>query len=293
MVAAVYTRIARFTQRIRDEGSVTKRRAACTELRELLGHQRNMDILVQEASGKKALQAVWTTILQAALLAANKSINKKSAKYPKEDILFPYYMLLRLDEFTKIAKTDSLLSSKQVRDLLLHCIDLLAAKEACVAAGPDLFNMLEHMCSRPDYVAHFRANAEMENILSELEERLQDPDHSYFQNSAKVFYTLLTTAKTLGLSMHLLMPRCLTVIDNWCKNRLQAIHDNKVTRMDILGLDYMFGAAAAMLSSHPEHAIFDMSVKGSGFLKLAKRCYPNATSKKNKEALIEYFLAHL
>lgn len=289
----VYARIARLIQRIKDETGVVKRRAHCAKLRELLNSQRNQEMLLQEAKSKEALSAVWTTILRVAVVAAEKGTTKKGTRYTKEDVAVPYYMLLRLDEFSKFAKTDSLLDTQQVRELLGYCVSLLSDENACEVAEAELLNMLEHMCSRPDYVAHFRAHNEMENILAELEQRLEKPDSAQFESSAKVFYSLLTTAKTLGIGMQRLLPRCLDMMDGWCKDSLRAIRASEVKWMDIAGLDHMFGAAAAILSCHPEHAIFDLSTKGTNFLRLAKKCYPNAATKRNKEALIEYFLAHL
>ena len=293
-MTTVYARIARLVQRIKDETGVVKRRAHCADLRELLTSQRNQEMLLQEAKSKEALSAVWATILRAAVVAAERATSKKGAKYTKEDIAVPYYMLLRLDEFSKFVKMDSLLSTQQVRELLGYCVSLLSDEKACEVAEAELLNMLEHMCSRPDYVAHFRVHSEMENILAELEPRLENPGSAaQFGSCAKVFYTLFATAKMLGIGMQRLMTRCLDMMECWCKDGLRAIYASEVKLMDIVGLDYMFGAAAAILSRHPEHAIFDLSTKGSSFLKLAKKCYPNAATKRNKEALIEYFLAHL
>lgn len=302
MVAAVYNRIARLTNRIKEESGATKRRALCNELRELLGVQSNREMLLQEGHGaKKALSAVWTMIIKAALFSAAKA-SKKSNKYVKEDVLFPYYMLVRLDEFAKFANTDSLLATKEVKELLTYCLNLLAIEGALNVAEADLMNMLEHMCSRPDYVAHFRSDREIQNILSELEVRLamiskpkkgQQREHQFFEKAAKALATLLNTVKSLGTGMQMLIPSVLTVIDTWCRDYLHRIRFENLRTSEILGVEHMFGAAAAILSSHPEHAIFELSVRGRGTFKLAKKCYLNEASKKNKEALIEYFLAHL
>lgn len=292
MVAQTYGRIRSLTNQIREATKVTDRRKYCRELRELLGDQHNREMLLQEACGKKALASVWTTIIQVSLVATDRALARKTRTGPsKDDINVPYYMLLRLDEFSRFAKTESLLTSQLVRELLQYCLSNLANDAVMREAGIGLFQMLDHMCSRPDYVTHFRAGTEIEKILSELEERLKRPDGIYFESAAKAFETLLRTTKTLGMGMHLLIPRCLALIGNWCHDRLQVIHDVRTT--SIIGVESMFSAAAIILSCHPEHAIYELSVCGRDILSLAKQCYPMEMSKRSKEAIIEYFLAHL
>lgn len=277
---------------MREETTAKKRRDASIELRGLLNDQRNREMLLQEATGKDALSAVWTMIIRASLVACDKALNKKTKTYNAEDIVMPYFMLLRLDDFAKFANTDSLLSCQPVRELLQYCLNLLQNDVAMASAGIEIMSMLEFMCSRPDFVVHFRADTHMENILSELQDPLANPEKDpYFEGSAKVFAALMHTAKTLGMGLHSLIPKCLEVVGTWCEGRLNAIH--LVRASGIIGVEHMFAAAASILSSHPEHAIYALSDCGSDILSLANQCYSIATSKKAKESIIDYFLAHL
>ena len=297
MVLLAYNKIKRLTNQM-NSTTATKRREASKELREYLNEPNTRERLLREAyGGKEALQAVWNMILSAAIVSADKARPsehkaKRKTAIKEEDFSVPYYMLLRLDEFAKFAKVDSLLSSQMVLQLLKFSVDLLSDKEVCKEAEDVLLNMLELLCSKREFVAYYQSR-EMHSILSELQERL-DPTHKYFESAAKTFCALLTTAKKLGVGMHLILPQCLNVIDTWCRDRLLALQQHKLrSANEVFGYEYMFSAAAAALSTHPEHLIYEFSLSGQCMLKLSKKCYPHATSKKEKEALIEYFLAHL
>jgi hypothetical protein len=148
------------------------------------------------------------------------------------------------------------------------------------------------MCSLPDYVAFFRPHKEMSDIMSELEQRLLEPNKPAFKTAAKAFSALMKTAKTLGMGIQTLMPTGLEMIDTWCRDRMDNNFDVKGSD-SVAGLEHMYGAATALLTCHPESAIYDLAKTGRAMLKLAKRCYPNVRRKPNKEALVEYFLAHL
>lgn len=292
--AQVYRKISSLTNRIREEGTAKKRRDLCVDLREMLSEPRNREMLLNEGmerGGKLALSSVWSMILKAALLVATKSITKKANKFSKDDLAIPYLMLLRLNDFSTFANMDSLLPSNDVRELLKFSLDHLSDENAKAVAEDSLLKMLGHMCSRPDYVAHFRPHHEMSAILSELQIRLDEPDSTVFENAAKAFAALMKTAKTVGIGMHILMPSCLEMVDDWCLGRLGTNFDVKAS--DLVGLEHMYGATTALLTSHPEQAIVDFARRGRSMLKLAKRCYPNARIKQKREALIEYFLSHL
>jgi hypothetical protein len=291
----MYRRIRELTRDMREEGTLKKRRDASIALRGLLNDPRSRETLLQEATGKHALSAVWGMIIKASLIACDKALNAKKSTartYNAEDIVMPYYILLRIDDFAKLADTDGLLSGQQVRELLTYCLNLRGNDVAMTSAGMDIMKMLEFLCSRPDFVIHFRIEPHMENILSELQEPLANPERDpYFEGSAKVFAALMHTAKTLGMGLHSLIPRCLEVVGAWCGGRLDAIHS--VRASGIIGVEHMFAAAACILSSHPEHAIYALSERGSDILSLARQCYSISTSKKAKESIIDYFLAHL
>jgi hypothetical protein len=293
MALLAYNKIKRLTSQMNAPG-IAKRREASKELREYLNESTTRERLLQEAyGGKEPLQAVWSMIMSAAIVSFDKAAKRKIV-LKEEDIATPYYMLLRLDEFAKFAKIDSLLSMQMVRELLEFTVNSLSDKEVCKAAEDVLLNMMELLCSKREFVAYYRPKEEMHSILAELQERLEDPTHEYFEIAAKTLCALLTTAKKLGVAMHLILPRCLNLIDTWCRDRLLALQQHKLrSANEVFGYEYMFSAAVAALSTHPDHLIYEFSSRGQCMLKLAKKCYPHAVSKKEKEALIEYFLAHL
>jgi hypothetical protein len=293
MALLAYNKIKRLTIQMNASG-ITKRREASKELRKYLNESTTRERLLQEAYvGKEALQTLWSMIMSAAIVSADKAAKRRTALL-EEDIATPYYMFLRLDEFAKFAKLDSLLSKKMVRELVAFSVNSLSDEVVCKVAEDVFLNMMELLCSKREFVAYYRHEEEMHSILAELQERLKDPTHEYFEIAAKTFCALLTTAKKLGLAMHSILPRCLNVIDTWCRDRLFALQKHKLrSANEVFGYEYMFSSAVAALSTHPDHLIYEFSSRGQRMLELAKKCYPHAVSKKEKEALIEYFLAHL
>lgn len=292
-----YSTIRSLTSRLREEGKITERRRIGEKLRAFLGESRNRELLLYEAKSKRGLVHVWSTIIGATIVATDRAIARdkpgKKSSLKKEDVSFPYYMLIRFDEFAKFSNTEGILSAKDVRNLLEYCLEMLANDAAMNVAGDEIWTMLDFLCSRADFVAHFRTRDEMEKILSEVEQQLDESRKGKHADVAvKVFANLLTTAKSIGLGMYLLLPRCLDMIGGWCEARLNKIESFRASGV-LSGVDSMFSAAAAILSSHPEHAIYALSKNGGEIFSLAKQCYPIAPSKASKEAIIEYFLAHL
>jgi hypothetical protein len=226
------------------------------------------------------------------LYAADITRSKKSKKPNKDDLLLPHRLLVVCSQFSTKSKIETLLASKEVRALLKYCLDQLADDHANKVTGRDLMEMLFHLCSRPEYVAYFRPQSDMNHVLSEIEVRISDPEESDAV-AAKAFAALLKNAQAVGIAMHFLIPGSLECVYKWCKSTLKEDSRNLSTRRGASSvLPNMFGVVATLLTAHPEQCILDMSEKGRHFLKLAKRCYPSAKGVQ-KDSIIEYLLAHV
>lgn len=291
----------RLCTQLRDETTIQKRRDAATKLRLLITGHRNQERLLQDARGRSALCALWHSVVGSSLFAAERAIaSSKKGKLNKDDVMFPHKILLCCSEFSTFSEIDSLLSSKDVRDVLKYCLERLAEDDALEVAERDLLEMLHHLCLRPEYVAYYRPSHEMNNILTELvlrfprlERKMSGNDAELFETAAKAFAALVKSALAVGIGLHILIPDCLECIRKWCRYQLNEESSNMSTKSGPSSvLSSMFGVAASLLTAHPEQFIMDMSRKGRRILKLAKRCYPSATG-VHKDAIIEYLLAHV
>ena len=286
---------------LREETALQKRRDAATKLRNLIADHHNRERLLQEAPGREALCTLWRSVVGSSLYSANLAIaSNKKGKPNKDDVMLPHKILVSCSEFSTFSDIDSLLSSKEVRNLLTYCLNRLAHEDTLAVAEHDLLEMLHHLCLRPEYVAYYRPSHEMNNILSELELRFPRPrrkmsgaDVELFDTAAKAFVALVKTSQAVGIGMHILIPDCLECVDMWCTYQLNeescsVSTENKLSSV----LPNIFGVAASLLTAHPEQCIVEMLRKGRRILKLAKQCYPSATGVR-KDAIIEYLLAHV
>lgn len=300
-MTSIHQQALKLCRQLRDETALHKRRETATNLRNLVTDRRNRERLLQEATGRPALCALWRSVLGSSLFAADRAIaSSKRGKRNKDDVMFPHYILLSCTEFSTFSEIDSLLSSKEVRALLKYCLDQLADNDALEVAESGLLNMLHHLCLRPEYVAYYRPSIEMDNILAEIETRFPRPERKMserneasFDTAAKAFAALVKTAQAVGIGLHVLIPGCLECIHTWCKYKLSEASSDVSTKSGTSSvLPSMFGVAASLLTAHPEQCIVEMSRKGRLILKLAKQCYPSATG-VHKDAIIEYLLAHV
>lgn len=229
-------------------------------------------------------------------VAKSISTGKSKAKMALEDVTLPHKLLVSCDKPDEAFDNEGLgipkLNRKTVRTCLLYCLNFLADDEVVELAEVELLNMLNHMCSRVEYVGFFKYHTDFQSILDELSHRL-DPEveaanPNVFRHAAKALDSLFGTCKLLGIQMHIFLPDTMVLISEWCKYH---IHQHTVRASSIV-LPHLYSAMTSLLYSHPDHAIGPMKRCGRSILSYCKRCYPSATG-NNKDALNSYLLAHL
>ena len=306
-----YDRIRNLATQLRRETRVTKRREIGEELVRLLSKDDVRRKLATEATPEAVgpdepsmaasrchtLSQLWVLVIHGAISVAESiSQGKGRVKRTLQDLTLPWKLLVCCDKRDEAFESEGLgipkLSRKTIRSVLQYCLNMLADDEAVELAEIELLDMLNHMCSRADYVGFFKFHSDFSNILSELSHRLSPEDEAknedaYFR-AAKVFDSLFKTCRELGIQMNLFIADSMAIIHKWCKGHIRG-GTMKPTSPIIY---HFYNTMASILYANPEESIGSMKQYGRAILRVCKRCYSAATP-VNKDALNNYLLAHL
>ena len=245
-----------------------------------------------------ALSEFWTLIMKGVIIVAQSTgSGKKDRKKNYDDVTLPKKLLVCCDTPDQVDNDGIAIprfNRKMVRNILKYCLNQLDDEESVELAEVEMLDMLNHMCSRPEYVGNFKYHADFQRILDELSERLtvnvEEENNAVFVCAARVFCSLFETSRKLGIQVHVFLPDCIGIISGWCENHssMTARHGSSSTS----AIPHFFNALASLIYSHPEHAIGPIKRYGRNILRFCKRSYPNADA-LNKDALNHYLLAHL
>jgi hypothetical protein len=311
MKTPTYDKIRSLATQLGRETKVKARRETGEKLHQLLSKDDVRRKLAAEATPTRtrsddlsvgasrciALAQLWTLVITGAIGSAKSlSLGKSKAKPSREDVTLPHRLLVSCDKPDEAFDNEGLgipkLSRKTVRSVLTYCLNMLADEDAMEFAEVELLDMLNHMCSRVEYVGHFKYYSDFSNIMSELSQRLtpeiEEHNHEVFYHSAKALDNLFAICQVLGIQMHLFVPDTIDIISLWCK---RYIHNN-TSKPSSNVLPHFYNTIKSILYCHPDHSIGPMRRCGRSILSYCKRCYPSATG-VHKDALNNYLLAHL
>ena len=291
-----YQIISKATKDLRDALKITDRRNAAAKLTKLLSERNLRSRLAEEAvtaaceqeksSPEYILRKIYSNAIKAALHAANQTLRSKTSK-KNEDIVLPFKIFSIVDKDSEAAiasmkkeceeKFDecepftfesfdryrgtnchlSLVSQKELKELLKYCLDNLDDDEACEHAEADLLNMLQKLCSRPDYVAYFHPNHDVINILTMVESILSSDKvgGTCSVNAAKAFFNLLhqlITSLSIDISNHI--QPCIALIVDWVRRCMSRTRTSSSTDSSQIA-KFMYGVAAEILAGYPEQCI--------------------------------------
>jgi hypothetical protein len=300
-----YQVIAKATKDLRDASKILDRRNAAAELKKLLSERNLRSRLSEEAiiaareqeksSPEYILRKIYGNAIKAALYAANQTLRSKTSK-KNEDITLPFKIFSIVDKDSEAAialmKKDreqsldecepftfesfdryrgtnahlTLVSKKELGELLKYCLDNLENDEACEHAEADLLNMLQKLCSRPDYVAHFHPNHDVINILTMVESILSRDKvgGTCSVNAAKAFFNLfhqLITSLSIDISNHI--QPCIALIVDWVRRCISRKGTSSSADSSQIA-KFMYGVAADVLAGYPEQCIVVLGADNFG-----------------------------
>lgn len=309
---STYQRIRSVAKQCVDEKNLPKRRAAGIELEKLLANPGNRRKLASEVTPpahkrgrvsisvarRNALAEVWRFIIQNVLQASRKNLDA-TKKVTADDVVLPW-KLLRLcskveEDFGSPLNLPTL-SRNETKLLTQYCLDMLDNEDALRLAEVSMLEMLDHICSRREFVAYFKPHAEMRDILKEVESRINSPiDNSSVARAAsltasKIFKNLMYTANDLGMGMHLVLPGCVKMVAVWCVSHSAVDISAAVNKPE---LTFLLSGIACLLRSEPEQSVAPLTRHGRPFMRLAMRCYRAFPRGEKQGPLTEYFSAHL
>ena len=312
MATPTYNEIRRLIDELRKETKVKARRELGSALYNKLKNENVLRKLAVEATPSKsnwpdedsivakryrAISLVWSSAIQGAIHVTQSIINGKKVKLTEEDIALPYNLLLASDKANEILGDPSvaipILPKKMVRSLLKYCLELLSDDNITIGRLK-LLEMLSFLCSKPDHVGVFKHHHDVANILGELFTYLtgdvEDKNVELFIEAAKALDFLISSAKVLGIEIHIFVDSTISTIAAFFKVYL--VGHNKPIRHQAPSLPPLYNTIANILYMHPDHAIGPIKRHGRTLLRHAKKCYANAKS-PCKEALNSYIAAHL
>jgi hypothetical protein len=312
---STYQKIRSLAKQLLEEKAVKERRLAGAELEKLLGSANNRRKLASEVTPpahkrgrvsinvaqRNALAEVWRFIIQNALLASRKIVfaTTKKVKVTADDVNLPW-KLLRLcskveDDFGSPPNVPTL-SRNETKLLTKYCLDMLEDDDALRLAEVNLLEMLDHICSRREFVAYFKPQSEIRNILQEVESRINSPidefsvAHAAILIASKIFKNLMYTASDLGVGMHLVLPGCVKMVAEWCASHSTVDISTAINKPE---LPFLLSGIACLLRSEPEQSVAPLTRHGRLFMRLAMRCYRANPKGEKHGPLMEYFSSHL
>jgi len=316
---STYREIRRLVDALVQGTAVQKRRSALRELLEMVSRVEVRQRLATEAypSGlgsdgrkmtsrakrvrqRRALSEVWRSIIRG-VCAAVDDISKGKTKLSEDDIKKFQNILTVCDSATEgfdECWNAHKLSRKEVKLVLSLCLDLLEDEAAVDIAEVKLLEVLAFICSKSEYVAHFRPTPEIQVIMEEVEKRIgaQTPSkieqqrHHFdaVEGAAHVFKNVIKTASEQKIALDLFIAGGLKLIGGWCAKNI-ASQDGTITLS--FGQKDLLSAVTHLIRSNPEQAIAPLSRHGRAILSFAKRCYNG--DKVQQHVINEYFLGHM
>jgi hypothetical protein len=314
---STYQSIRSLAKRLLEEKNVTQRRLAAKELENLLAnpairrklasevtppaHKRGRESI--HVAQRNALAQVWRYIIQNAVLSSQKSVANAKSKLTVDDVTLPWKMLRLCSKVEEDfgsppnLRGTATLSRNETKLLTQYCLDLLDNDAALEVAEVVMLEMLEHMCSRREFVAYFKPHSEMRLILQEVENRINSPvdDLSVARaaslKASKIFKNLMCTASDLGMGMHLVLPGCVKMVAEWCASHSTVDISVAVNKPE---LPFLLSGIACLLRSEPEQSVAPLTRHGRPFMRIAMRCYRAFPKSGEKQGpLTEYFSSHL
>ena len=337
-MSTTYSKVRALAQQLLDDTAITRRREAGEKLQRMLSTPEVRRRLAAEAKPKsrgsaplspaatmaakqEALANMWRFIVQNTILAVQNISAKKTPKMKESDILIPFKIIQCCDlpdetrDYTSSSflgsmrcsiSSSSKLSKRETRLVADYCMEMLtlpnkndAHIEAKRAAEGQMLEMMSYICSRREYVAHFRPHREIQTILEEVViKRFHNDDADLggeyndemkIRGAAKIFDSLIKTCIQLGIGMNVLVPRCAFFVAEWCARMNQ---DAVSVHRHCSELSYLIRGLTTLMRSCMEQSISPLKRYGRTILSFAKRRYAHADAVQ-QHVLNEFFLCYL
>jgi hypothetical protein len=234
-------------------------------------------------------------------VVAVRTIARSKSKLNKADILVWFSIIKCCDAdddslTAEVAKFQGTfrLTRKEMKGVLLLCLELLDDEEALSVAELDLLDMLAYIAGSRGYIAYLTSQNDMQLILKEVEIRISDESlpHALRQKAAVIFHNLCSSTSGLGMDMTFLVAGCLKIIAQCCAEayrNAQAASDAS----SFAELSSLIGGLTIILRQHTEQAIAPLTRHGRPILRLVKSRYRKIPDRGQRHVLNQYFLCHL
>jgi hypothetical protein len=310
---STYQSIRSLAKELLEEKAVKKRRAAAEKLENLLANPSIRRKLASEVTPpahkrgrvsihvaqRKALAEVWRYLIHNAVVASQQIVGKQKSKVTKDDVILPWKMLRlcsKVEEDFGSPPNLPTLSKNEAKLLIRYCLEMLENEDTLRVAELVMLEMLDHICSRREFVAYFKPQSEIRLILQEVEIRINSPpdDLSVARaaslKASEIFKNLMHTASDLGMGMHLILPGCVKMVAEWCATHSAVDISAAANKPE---LPFLLSGVACLLRSEPEQSVAPLTRHGRPFMRLAMRCYRAFPKSEKQGPLTEYFTSHL
>lgn len=309
-----YNDLMTLARQIQEQSTLTARRNAIKSLYQKLSKPQTRHRVAVEAPSFRALQAFWEFIIHSAILGAQKIDQKTKQGLTLDDMETTFGLIQLADsrysaevysvaskrpalpkEFSRF-RDPFLLGSKQVRQVLNFCLELLDDEQACQKAENQILRMVAGMVAQTGYVSSFRSESEMQVILEEVERRIipsasEEIPHAIQVSAAEIFRNLLRTATVeLGMDLPMLVASSIKMVAVWCTKIITESELRLSTQSIFLPL---LDGISCLIHINPEQAYEPIKRHGKVILKFAKKAYRQSLDKYHRETLHDYFSAHL
>ena len=294
-----YHQVKTLARSLAEGKNIRERRSDGEKLCNKLGKVEVRRRLAAEANGRpEGLREMWR-LLSNYVIAGLLNMHSKKSKLVPDDIRILKRFLEACTSATEGFENElstSKLAKKEVRSIIQFVLDLLDEVDEGKFDNPEfeiaLLELLSQICSAREFVVHFRPQHDMRVILEVMERRIEQDKPSVTVMASQIVQRLFSTSVSLQMSLDNLLPGFVKVAANWCRLKNGSEDEDH----SLIELEYMMGALAVLMNSNFEQAIGPMTRHGAVILRFAKRRYVKPgirQSHKDREALNEYFMAHM
>jgi hypothetical protein len=296
MDSTTYDEVRRLCDCVRNTKAVVKRRKFGLELVTFLSKAEVRRRLTMEASKsfkrrREVLSAVWRLVVESFVMAMENHLSGKT-KLLISDMNMLYKVIVLVDkanEGFENAYSTAKLAKKEAKKVTRLCLGFFEEDAVLNISDPNdelqLLEFLAFICSKKEFVAHFKPHSELQVIMEEVEKRISSGSGAITQlAAATVFANTIETCSSLKMSLNLIMPGAIKLIAGWCATNL--------TNSRPIALTNLIRGVTLIVNSNPEQAVAPLTRHGRPILSFAKKRYPSA-DEMQRNALNQFFQCHM
>lgn len=262
--------------------------------------------LANESSNPtRAMRAAARLVLRRALNLVHQMLRKKQ-KHKSKYLTFPYSILQKC-YYAEDYDPDRL-SVNEVMDLYKYCVSFLNDEtrlNEIENLEQDMLNMLDFMCAKREFVAYFKPDDDLQEIVEIVRKRLPRSKASteanvhviansdFCEPSAKALCKLFQTLEETGVTMQYVAAPAIDLVSEWCVWYKEQYDSSVVGHENTMR--FLLSTAVTIMRTLPDRCIAMLRQWGQPIFGLVRKSLGMLQSSQPDliKACVDYLQGHL